>query len=88
VLHLYGCRVSDEDARNLAAALIADGTPHAVHAAGQIGYALELDRVMAGLSPDQRDAVLSVLEDPPSGLAELRGALERDHAHRFDVQPR
>jgi hypothetical protein len=29
-----------------------------------------------------RDAILAVLEDPPAGLEDLRGALARDHRDR------
>jgi hypothetical protein len=34
------------------------------------------------LTPAERGAILAVLEDPPDGLVELRGALARDHASR------
>jgi hypothetical protein len=88
VLHLYGRPVSDQDARNLVATLIEDGTPDAIGAARQIGYALELDRVMVALTPAMRDAILSVIENPPTGLADLRGALARDHAYRHHFSSR
>ena len=43
-----------------------------------------LDRQLyaAGLEPQQRVAILAVLEDPPAGLEELRGVLARDHRDR------
>ena len=82
VIYLYGCPVSVQDARTLVTQLVVDGRPDAIGAAGQIEHALQLDRVMAGLSPDQRSAVLRALADPPDGLLELRGALARDHARR------
>jgi hypothetical protein len=34
------------------------------------------------LTPERRDAILGVLEDPPEGLYELRGALIRDWEQR------
>jgi hypothetical protein len=85
VLHLYGRPVSDQDARNLVATLIEDGTPDAISAARQIGYALQLDRVMVGLTPAMRDAILSVIENSSAGLGDLRGALARDHAFRHSA---
>jgi hypothetical protein len=33
-----------------------------------------------GLTREERTAVLGVLDDPPDGLAELRGALMREHS--------
>jgi hypothetical protein len=81
-MYLYGCPISDQEARTLVARLVVVGTPEAIDAAGQIEHALQLDRVIAGLSPDQRSAVLHALADPPDGLLDLRGALERDHARR------
>ncbi len=82
MLHLYGRPVSDQDARHLVATLMDDARPDAIAAASQIGYAVELDRVMVRLTPAMRDAVLAVLDDPPAGLLDLRGALARDRAHR------
>jgi hypothetical protein len=40
------------------------------------------NRVAITLTPEQWDAVLAVLEDPPDGLEELRGVLARDQRHR------
>jgi hypothetical protein len=43
---------------------------------------VERDLYAVALKPAERDAILSVLEDPPDGLVELRGVLARDHADR------
>lgn len=82
MIYLYGCPVTNEDARTLVARLFVNATPDAIEAAGQIEHALQLDRVMAGLSADQRTAVLQALDDPSDGLLELRGALARNYARR------
>ncbi len=46
------------------------------------GYTLArpLDGYAVGLTPGERTAVLACLEDPPDGLAELRGVLMCEHA--------
>ena len=56
-----------------------------VTAAYVIDRALDLDEQAAPLSRDEHLAILSVLSDPPSPrLAELRGALARDHRDRTE----
>jgi hypothetical protein len=35
--------------------------------------------VVVALTVEEPDAILGVLDDPPGGLAELRGALARDY---------
>ena len=74
MLRLVGIPITAEDARHL----IADGGPDAVSAAAMIGTGVDAELFEVGLSTEERDAVLSVLEDPPAGLAELRGKLARD----------
>jgi hypothetical protein len=37
---------------------------------------VERDLYAVALKPDERDAILAVLEDPPVGLADLRGVLK------------
>ena len=63
----------------MVASLVADGTPDALTAAAQITKGVERDPYAIGLTPAERTAVLSCLEDPPDGLTELRGKLTRDH---------
>ena len=72
--------IGDDDARHLVATLIADGTPDALTAAGQITKGVERDLYAIGLTRAERTALLGCLEDPPAGLAELRGVLMRDHS--------
>jgi hypothetical protein len=70
-----GIDVSRQDAVNLAASLTAEGTPDALSAAEVIERAARLQFARVVFTPAQRTAVLSVLEDPPEGLAELSGLL-------------
>lgn len=81
-LRLYGCAVSPEDADHLVATLIADGGQNAIAAAEMVGKGVERDLYTVGFTPAMRDAILSVLADPPDGLAELRGKLARDQRDR------
>jgi hypothetical protein len=82
VLRLHGIPIADDDARHLVTTLFAGGAPAAVAAAGMIAKGIERDLYTVGLNPEMRDAILSVLEDPPDGLVELRGKLARDHVQR------
>ena len=79
MLRLLGIPVSDDDARSLVATLLVEGTPDALTAAAQLTKGVERDLHAVGLTRAERTAVLACLEDPPDGLAELRGALMRDH---------
>ena len=80
MLRLWGIPVDQEDAQALVATLIADGSPDAVAAAERISVRLERgSKGLIALEPRHRDAILGLLEDPPDGLNELRGALIRDH---------
>ena len=82
MLHLAGCPITPEDARHLIATLIADGGPDAMSAAAMIGNGLDGGLFGVGLTTEQKDAILSVLEDTPPGLEELRGVLAREHRAR------
>jgi hypothetical protein len=84
MLRLYGVPVHDDDARRLVATLLADTTPEAFSAAHAIGRGLEEGSLLVALTPEQRDAILAVLEDPPDGLAELRGELAKDRRYRMN----
>ena len=68
--------ITAEEARDLVAALIADGGPHAIAAARKIEQGVDNDSAVA-LEDEQRDAILGVLEDPRADLEELRSALTR-----------
>ena len=74
-----GIDVSRQDAANLAATLVAQGTPEALEAAEVIQKAVRLQFARVVLTPAQRQAVLSALDDPPEGLVELRGLLAWAH---------
>jgi hypothetical protein len=82
VLHLYGIPVAPEDARHLIATLLADRSPDALSAAEMISKGVERELYAIALRPEERDAMLSVLENPPESLAELRGALAWDFEWR------
>jgi hypothetical protein len=53
-----------------------------MRAAEMIAKGVERELYAVAVTPDERDAMLSVLEDPPVSLAELRGALARDFEWR------
>lgn len=53
-------------------------TRPAVAAALMLEKGVERNLYAVGLSREERTAVLGVLDDPPDGLAELRGALMRE----------
>ena len=44
--------------------------------------AIERETVILALSIDDRECILHALDDPPDGLAELRGVLLREHEGR------
>jgi hypothetical protein len=81
-LVIWGIPVVPADARALVATLIADGDRDWLEAAARLDRALGDGGGLVGLTPEQRDALLGCLVDPPPGLTELRGALLRDHEHR------
>jgi hypothetical protein len=82
MLRLFGIPVPEPDARRLVASLVAEATPDALNAAKTISNGLDLKLAAVALAPKERTAILAQLEDPPAGLAELRGALMRDHDQR------
>ncbi len=82
MLRLYGIPVAEPDARRLVASLIADGSHTAHHAAAIITNGLDRQLAAVALPPAERTAILAQLEEPTEGLAELRGALIRDHEER------
>ena len=82
VLYLSGRSVTAANAHHLIATLMADGSPAAMSAAAMIQEGVDRDLYAVGLEPEERDAILAVLENPPDGLEELQGALARDHHYR------
>jgi hypothetical protein len=47
-----------------------------------LGDALERGTAVVALTTEDRERILCALDDPPDGLAELRGVLLREHAWR------
>jgi hypothetical protein len=83
MLTLFGVPVTPENARHIVASLIADGSSYAMSAAAVIQTDLDRDLYAVALEPEERDAILSVLEDRPAGLVDLRGLLARDQRGRL-----
>ena len=84
MLTLYGVSIisiSAENARHLVATLIADGGPDAITAAELISRGVDRELHAVDLSPAERDAILSVLEDRRSALWSC-AASSRDQAPR------
>jgi hypothetical protein len=72
---LAGIRVRDEDVRELAG-LVDEPT------ATVLGNAIERETVIVALTIEGRWRILRALDDPPDGLAELRGVLLRENEWR------
>jgi hypothetical protein len=47
-----------------------------------IAKGVDRELYAVAVTPSERDAILSALEDPPDGLVELRGVLARDQRDR------
>ena len=69
----------DEHVRALVALL---DDPGASDVAETLTVALDAERTIVALTVPDREAILSVIDDPPDGLAELRGVLLREHEWR------
>ena len=59
--------------RHIVASLFADGSPAAMSAAAMIQKGVDRDLYAVALEPEERDAILAVLEDPPAGLEDFVG---------------
>ena len=82
MLHLCDIPLTDAAAETLIDLLRHSGRADDQSAATIIQNALSRKALSAPLTPDERDAVLGVLEDPPEGLVELRDVLARDEHDR------
>ena len=51
--------------------------------AGRLEDAWKLEVKVLALTIPEREAILRALDDPPAGLAELRGVLVREHEWRL-----
>jgi hypothetical protein len=71
-MYVAGVRVTDEDVLVLARRLYDAGLDDTAEA---LVVALEAEEGVVGLSIEDREAILRTLDDPPMGLAQLRGVL-------------
>jgi hypothetical protein len=71
-VRLAGVSVREEDVADLARLLFAAGLEDTGDA---LLVALDAEQDLVALSIADREAILRVLDDPPIGLAELRGVL-------------
>ena len=78
-MRLAGVSVHEANVAALAELLLAAGFEDTADA---LLVALDAGQDLAALSIDDRAAILSVLDDPPVGLAELRGMLLVEHEAR------
>ena len=76
---LAGIPVRDPDVLDLAWLLRNAGFDDTAEA---LIVALEAEQALVALSIADREAMLKTLDDPPIGLAELRGVLLREHEWR------
>jgi hypothetical protein len=74
--------VSDLDCEVLIDLLQQVGRADDLELAARITQALDADAHLLGLSPAERDQLLSVLVDPPDSLFQFRGVLARDRRGR------
>ena len=81
-MRLYGVEVNEDDCIILIDLLLRVGRADDHSAAAVIDRGLSAGSIMIPLSLLERDAILSVLDDPPEGLVELRGVLASDHRRR------
>jgi hypothetical protein len=82
-LRLLGVTLEEEDGHALIVTLLRASSPAAVQAAQTVHNAIERGDTPV-LSEAERDAILSVLEEPPERLAKLRGALLVERGQRGD----
>jgi hypothetical protein len=78
-MRIVGVQVRDEDVLDLAWLLRNGGFDDTADA---LIVALEAEQALVALSIADREAMLRTLDDPPIGLAELRGVLLREHEWR------
>jgi hypothetical protein len=78
-VRLAGVSVLDENVAALARLLYAAGLEDTGDA---LLTALDAEQDLVALSVADREAILRMLDDPPIGLAELRGVLLSEHEWR------
>lgn len=75
---IYGTPVDGTHVRSIVASLVVSADPAALTTAQTLARAIDNDESIVAIKHYERDAILSVLDDPPAELAELRSALARD----------
>lgn len=78
-MQLAGIPVREEDVFKLASLLRSGGFEDV---ADKLTHALLIETKVLALTIPDREAILRVLDDPPDGLAELRGVLLSEHEGR------
>ena len=81
-MRLMGIPVSDFDCEALIDLLLQVGRVEDLELAARIDRALDANVYLLGLSPAERDRLLTVLVDPPGSLLAFRGVLARDRRGR------
>jgi hypothetical protein len=81
-MRLCGTPVASGDARTLVDLLLRYGAIDAIAAATVIEQGIRRHVFSVPLTPREREAVLSVLDDAPDGLVKLRGVLAEDQRDR------
>ena len=81
-VRMFGIPVANDDCKILVDLLMRVGRVDDLAAAATIEHGLKMEAQLIALPIDERDAILGALDDPPDGLAELRGVLERDNRDR------
>ena len=82
MLRLEGIPISDEHAREIATALVADDTARALDLANRITTCLRFRAISMDLTGRERATLLAVLDDPDDEVGDLRGVLARDWHRR------
>lgn len=78
-MRLAGISIRDRDVLDLARLLHDAGFDDTAEV---LVVALEAEQELVALMIQDREAILRTLDDPPLGLAELRGVLLREHEWR------
>ena len=80
MLHIAGLPLDSEEVSWLVGELIEAANEPCIEAAQVLELAASDEIVIVALTPANRAAILSVLDDPPSSLVRLREKLAREQA--------
>lgn len=81
-MRLAGIPISDDDLRTIVDLLLRLGRADDLDLAARLERGLTEGTKLLALTHAERDTLLSVLDDPPDSLVELRGILAREHRER------